>query len=756
MRLPAIVSFLLLACTTAATGSTTRPRPSFDELILTIRTGNAYQRAEVIGSLSCLDDPRVVPELIALLKDEDARVRSEAAQHLARLADERSTDALVVALADKVGNVRRFAADGLLKAGNQRHVPALVASVMDHLPGPTTSESALEAIGKLSPKAPDELIGLLERIPTVRSSTNNDWWRLLESVARCLGEIGDRAALEPLQQARQALEAGHQDYKTWYAVRKALAAIDPEKMSFDRPAADILDLDRVGKIDDEGIQQKWILPLVGLGDRAIQDLDWALWFQSEWDRERVIIATKVLSEIGGRSAANALRRYMARQLVLPEQDQHARHLFWRAILLALLKTDPNEATVEEIFPISQQLTDVEQGLLVYDVSNVPPERMPQQIKTLFYRRSLLGSTSARPLNPPATSRAAQLLGQIGGQEPGEILSKALLDPLSRDWGQAAASALGEIKGYDSAPVLMTALESANVNKGAVARALGMIADRRAVPPLKDAVHRAKLDGQDRLWIAAALAHLGEDYVDNARLIREALPGSLEQARWLHDEQSILAIAAFVNAEGVVGETAIHTLETIGSDRAFNALVAQVDVERITDPLHLQQVAEAAARMAQRLGRDSRECWTTVATVAKAVRGWFSTGQMTLQLVHETLSAEPVMRALPLARRVWVGEVNRRLDLAASGQTNPYQFDLSLTPLSTIPAFFAPELVPTLERIARESDSIVDLHARYGIVKHYNVRSRVAKILTEKTGHTYTFVDADGRTHPGGWSPSRDE
>lgn len=39
------------------------------------------------------------------------------------------------------------------------------------------------------------------------------------------------------------------------------------------------------------------------------------------------------------------------------------------------------------------------------------------------------------------------------------------------------------------------------------------------------------------------------------------------------------------------------------------------------------------------------------------------------------------------------------------------------------------------------------------VRYYHVRSLAAGLLTEKTGRLCTFVDVDGRTHPGGWSPS---
>ena len=106
----------------------------------------------------------------------------------------------------------------------------------------------LEAIGKLSSKAPPEIVRLLRQVSDRKKIADEDWWRLLEEVARCLGQIGDPDACKELQRVDRVLSSSYQDYKMWYAVRKAMAAINPEQTTFDRPAADILDSYRVGKI----------------------------------------------------------------------------------------------------------------------------------------------------------------------------------------------------------------------------------------------------------------------------------------------------------------------------------------------------------------------------------------------------------------------------------------------------------------------------------------------------------------------------
>jgi hypothetical protein len=277
-----------------------------------------------------------------------------------------------------------------------------------------------------------------------------------------------------------------------------------------------------------------------------------------------------------------------------------------------------------------------------------------------------------------------------------------------------------------------------------------------VPVLKDAANSANLVGQDRLWVAAALARLGEDYTGNARLVREALPDSLEQAQWLRDDETIGAVAALIGSEPGITERAIRTLGAIGTDRALGALVGRIDIETVTDPMHLQNLSDAAARLAKKLGHPSAEYWAGITATASAVRGWFAMRQTGPSESERRSAFEAVTRNPGLARQVWIAEVNRRLDLAASGKAQPYEYDVPGSAVSSAGTIFAPELVATMERITRESNAAQSFHGRRSMVEHYGVRSLAAKILTEKTGQPYTFVDVDGRTHPGGWNPSLEE
>lgn len=66
------------------------------------------------------------------------------------------------------------------------------------------------------------------------------------------------------------------------------------------------------------------------------------------------------------------------------------------------------------------------------------------------------------------------------------------------------------------------------------------------------------------------------------------------------------------------------------------------------------------------------------------------------------------------------------------------------------------MIPTLERICREGKRLVNFPGKTSFVKFFQDRGEAARLLTEKTGKVYTFVDVDGRTHPGGWDPSQDD
>jgi HEAT repeat protein len=740
-----------------------------DDLMHVIRTGNAYQRTKAIPTFARIDDPRVVPVLMDLLKDEDSGVRTYAAQQLARLADKRSAEVLVSALTDPSGNVRMYAAEGLAKIGGDKHVPELVAAVMNHLPDPNTSDSeswysvpALEAISKLSSKAPPDILELLGRISDESFVKDEDWWRLLENVAKCLGQIGDKAACDRLQQARKALETSYQDYKVWHAVCRALADIGPEESTFDRPAADILATVRVMMASYKEIRQRWTEPLVNIGPNTIEDLEWTLRFRENrnGDGERTLVAIEALGEIGGAEAAKVLRQYIERVLkeaTIEPGSARGRAYPLRVAMLALLKAEPQRQTVEQVLSLLLSLDDFQQEYFMHDTFRAEPERIPNQIKVFLYGRILLRQPKAKPVDRYSPGGAAKFLGQIGGEEAGQALSEALLKSEDARIREAAATALGGIKGYDAIPVLIKAAALTNAPIAAIAAAMGTINDRRALPCLASFQSRQDLQQTERLCIAAVLARLGKDYDQNAAIVRKALPDSLELAQWLHDTKTIKAVAVFVeDQQEYTRQRAISTLEAMGTKEAFDALTKFIDVEKITDPRRLEQLSAAVSRTAGGLGdNSSKDYYAEVAAVSRAVRGWFQITAMAQAPPEARDSYEMIKRQAELARKVWIVEASRRLDLAAKGGRETFEHDIPGEAIRAVSDIFAPELVPVLQRIVRESRAKVSFHGKDKMVEFYHFRSLAAEILSKK-GKPYSFIDADGRSHPGGWNPSHEQ
>jgi len=116
--------------------------------------------------------------------------------------------------------------------------------------------------------------------------------------------------------------------------------------------------------------------------------------------------------------------------------------------------------------------------------------------------------------------------------------------------------------------------------------------------------------------------------------------------------------------------------------------------------------------------------------------------------------EAIERDPALARRIWVAQVISHLNMTADTPRS-WRIGLSVAALYSAERMFASELIPSLERLTREDESVRTFRGKEAPIEHYYIRSLAARILTEKTGKVYSFEDVDGRTHPGGWDPSQE-
>jgi HEAT repeat protein len=759
-----IILFVFLVITFSnsfVSAQSLKEQKSFNELMKVIQTSYTEKRIQAIYELSKINDTRVVPILIQLYEDKNVSIRTNSIRYLSGLADKRGLDTLLKALNDKTGDIRRYAAGGILKIGEPKHVPALISSVLKYLPDSKTVDSesrflelAFEAIGKLSAKAPQEIINLLNKVEDTTIIEDNNWWNVLTNVANCLGAIGDKTAYEPLQKALMSLELNYQDYKTWYAVKKALASVEAQKESFNRPAAEILNSIHSIKNTNEYERKEWIVPLSKLSDESFDDLSWILKFTKKRDTQRRAIAIKVLDEIGGQQAFNILNEFLQNQ----SKVSYTEYSILKSGIVSLIKINHSNATLIRIIEYSKLLPYGERGDIVIDILSI--QEVPLDIKIEYYeaiydiipKRGQIQQILSLKQN--AASSLVKFLGKQGGQEAGEYLKKMLFDPnMVTEVKPQIVEAFSTIENYDAVPILIKASGMEKYPLETIVKAMGTIKDERAIPTLKEILSRDNLTTKSRLWTVAALARFDVDYYENAKIIREELPNSLEQAQWLNDKESIDAIAIYIKDEKF-SEKAVNTLVVIGTEYAYGVLISQIDLEKDVNPSIERRLCATAAKMAEKLGKYSKQYYQDAAWILQIVPQWFVVAQRPVSIGRD--GVEILKRYPSLVRNTWIAVASYYLDRAAKKDAKVEQIFIPGEAFESISYYFDDDLVPILERVIKEDSQKESYLGKSRMVQHYSNRSRAAKILTDKTGREYTFIDVDGRTHPGGWNPSMEK
>lgn len=147
-------------------------------------------RLEAIRAIARVDGPKAIDPLIMVArKDRDPYIRYEAVRYLRRIGVGYSEvlDLALAALQDSSRDVRSQAARLLGNFQDEKSIQPLLRAIADaHWSVRESAECALINFGS---KAVPDLIGAL----------NSPSWRTRFRVARLLGEIGDRRAIEPLE-----------------------------------------------------------------------------------------------------------------------------------------------------------------------------------------------------------------------------------------------------------------------------------------------------------------------------------------------------------------------------------------------------------------------------------------------------------------------------------------------------------------------------------------------------------------------------
>jgi len=150
----------------------------------TLEKDNEYYKLEVTG---WLEESKAVHVLCWMLKDESRFVRIDAAYRLAKLADKRATEPLIAMLRDIDWEVRYWAAEALDKVGDKRAVESLVTVLQDK--NWCVRLCAAIALGNLADKRAVD--------PLIASLKDKDGFVRLAAV-EALGKLGDKRAVKPL------------------------------------------------------------------------------------------------------------------------------------------------------------------------------------------------------------------------------------------------------------------------------------------------------------------------------------------------------------------------------------------------------------------------------------------------------------------------------------------------------------------------------------------------------------------------------
>lgn len=160
--------------------------PAVPFFIESLESSSPYLRANAAMALGKIGDQRAALRLISALRDENWRVRSNAAVAFQSLKDPAAREPLLLALEDNNVNVRNGAAISLASIGGPRVLDRLV----EHLKNDAAARlDVARALGRLGDrKAVEPLINALD--------DEDDSVRTV--VAGALGVLGDGRAVDPL------------------------------------------------------------------------------------------------------------------------------------------------------------------------------------------------------------------------------------------------------------------------------------------------------------------------------------------------------------------------------------------------------------------------------------------------------------------------------------------------------------------------------------------------------------------------------
>jgi HEAT repeat protein len=289
-------------------------------------------------------------------------------------------------------------------------------------------------------------------------------------------------------------------------------------------------------------------------------------------------------------------------------------------------------------------------------------------------------------------------------------------------------------------------------------ALGEREYRQAIPVLEEIIKEARddIDGRRcRILAAGALCRLGEDYEENAAIVRDGLweynlcYTSYQVVGWLNDEETIKVVISQVGSEKPeerAGTMAIKALGQIGSKSALPALRDALNRLPIAEFMNVGEAITAVGHKSQ--DGDVVAEGEEVKNLATFLNRVLSPSQ---RAAVSSESPEAIRNRLEMERAASWLKKHPELIPRVMEEIKDFSWGYNEI-LSLLDNAWDERAIPYLEYVTKTNVSRVDFHTDSGIVPHYHVRSAVAAFLTRKTGRQYTFIDVDGTVRKGGETP----
>ena len=466
--------------------------------------------------------------------------------------------------------------------------------------------------------------------------------------------------------------------------------------------------------------------MVALGESVIPVLKDVLSYPREENRK--IVAIRTLVKFGDAKSIEILKSSLAIKNVSIMNE----------VISGLLSINHDDAAMDEMAAMIAKLDQFQQERAVRIVSET---EIPVSSKMRFY-------SHYDAFTPYGKGAVLRSLGKIESKDSFEQLSAIFLKETNNGF---AADQLTHMTGFDPCPVFLSAFKAGQMEPELIMGA-AIRGCKDAVPYLEDLKTGKKESYVKSLptLAAAALARLGKDTGKNTDLVIAALKDPkpdyyvYKAAGLLNDDAIAHLLMEQLNAATASKETydlAGNILQALGSSSNTTAAKLLRDNINSLPTAIWDKVGDALVNLGTSIGDNAVKAdgeglkgtmyYTSIEYWAAAFPG------QTPAIVKAKADAIEFLKKTPSLFPKLFSQ--NRYGQTVQGY-NRYAVELAVEA-------WTPKATPIFEQLIRTDQSKIQVYdpETKTRTEHYRLREELAKLLTEKTGKVYTYVDCDGKT-----------